>query len=376
MTRFLNEKLVYKSMKVIDPWGSGLVEDYEKIIKDFGLERFDPKLFPNPNRIMRRGEVFAGRDLKRIADCIKNKKPFYALTGIMPTSPQIHFGTKLVVENLKYFQEHGAHTFILIADLEAAAARGVSLEEAQQRALEFHIPAYIALGLDPKKTTFYFQSENMEVVRIGYRASTKITLNEFRASYGSAEPGRIMSAVTQIGDMLFPQLAERMPGIIPVGIDQEPHIRLCRDFINRSKSEKFFPISSIYHKYTPSLDGGLKMSKSKPESCVSLPEDLKAVKKKINRAKSGGRVTMEEQRKLGAIIEDDMPYQLLKQHFIEDDKELMKIHDDYKSGKLLTGEVKKITYEKFESFMNKFNKDIEKARKIIPKLKFIRYTKN
>ena len=43
--------------KVIDPWGSGLLEDYEKIIKDFGLEVFNPKLFPKPNRIMRRGVV-------------------------------------------------------------------------------------------------------------------------------------------------------------------------------------------------------------------------------------------------------------------------------------------------------------------------------
>ena len=49
--------------KIIDPWGSGLLEDYEKIVKDFGLEAFNPKSFPNPNRIMRRGVVFSGRDL-------------------------------------------------------------------------------------------------------------------------------------------------------------------------------------------------------------------------------------------------------------------------------------------------------------------------
>jgi len=57
--------------KIIDPWGSELVEDYEKIVKDFGLETFDPKLFPQPNRLMRRGIIFAGRDLKIIADAIK-----------------------------------------------------------------------------------------------------------------------------------------------------------------------------------------------------------------------------------------------------------------------------------------------------------------
>ena len=62
--------------KIIDPWGSGLLEDYEKIIKDFGLEVFDSKLFPKPNRIMRRGVVFAGRDMKIISDAIKKKNKF------------------------------------------------------------------------------------------------------------------------------------------------------------------------------------------------------------------------------------------------------------------------------------------------------------
>ena len=63
-------------MKIIDPYGSELVEDYAKAIKDFGLDRFDAKLFPEPNRLMRRGVVFAGRDLNIISKCIKEKKPF------------------------------------------------------------------------------------------------------------------------------------------------------------------------------------------------------------------------------------------------------------------------------------------------------------
>ncbi len=32
--------------KIIDPWGSELLEDYEKIVKDFGLEIFNADLFP------------------------------------------------------------------------------------------------------------------------------------------------------------------------------------------------------------------------------------------------------------------------------------------------------------------------------------------
>jgi tryptophanyl-tRNA synthetase len=123
--------------KIIDPWGAELPEDYAKIMKDFGLEEFDKDMFPNPNRIMRRGITFAGRDLKVIAKAIHDKKPFYTLTGLMPSSDQIHLGNKLVVENLRYFQDHGAETFILVADLECAATRGVSIEEGRNVHLNF-----------------------------------------------------------------------------------------------------------------------------------------------------------------------------------------------------------------------------------------------
>ena len=359
--------------KIIDPWGSGLLEDYEKIIKDFGLEVFNSKLFPKPNRIMRRRVVFAGRDMKIISDCIKNKKNFYVLSGIMPTNEKIHFGTKMVVENIKYFQEHGAETYILVADLEAASTRGVTLEKARKMALNFHIPAYVALGLDIKKTNFYFQSENKEVMNNAYEFAKKITLNEFKAIYGSADPGKIMGAVTQVADILYPQFKERMPGIIPVGVDQDPHIRLTRDVVKRVKDRNFFLPSGLYHKYTPSLDGSIKMSKSKPESCIELPEDIDSVKKKINRALSGGRDTLEEHRKLGAVIEKDMVFELMKQHLVEDDKELNKIYKDYKSGKMTSEELKKIACSKMEKFMNNLNKGIEKARKEINKLKFVKF---
>ena len=354
--------------EIIDPWGSVLPEDYEKIIRDFGLEPFSAKLFPSPNRIMRRGIVFAGRDLKRISEAVNGKKKFYALSGIMPTNDRIHLGNKMVVENLAYFQKHGAKTFILVADLEAAAVRGVSLEQARQRALDFHIPAYLALGLDPKKTLFYFQSENREVTRLAFLAAQKITFNEFRAVYGSTEPSRIMSALTQMGDILYPQSEDRMPGIIPVGIDQEPHIRLTRDFVSRSQStHKFFQISSLYHKYTPALDGSLKMSKSKPESCIELPEDPKAACAKIKRALTGGRDTLEEHRRLGAIVEKDMVFELLKQHLVEDDKELQEIYDAYKSGKMLSGELKQLACDKFAEYLKDFNERVAKARELVKK---------
>lgn len=362
-------------MKTLDPWGAGLPESYLKIIKDFGLDSFSLSQFPNPNRLMRREVVFAGRDLSVISNCINNKKPYYVLSGIMPSADKIHFGNKMVVENIRYFQDHGAkQTYILIADLESASTRGVTLEEAQQRAKQFHIPAYLALGLDSKKTTFYFQSENKKVIQLAYEFAKKVTLNEFQAIYGSADPGRIMAAVTQAGDMLFPQMEERMPGIIPVGIDQDPHLRLARDIIKRTKERyNFSPLASVYHKYSKALDGSEKMSKSNPNSMIELPEEKESYTKKLNKALTGGRNTLEEHRKKGAEVEKCMVFELLKQHLVEDDKELAKIYDEYKSGKMTSGEIKQIAIEKMDIFMSDFTKKIEKAKKHVDKLHFISF---
>lgn len=360
----------------LDPWGDNLIEDYKKVASHFGLEPFDEKLFPNPNRLMRREIVFAGRDMKRIAECIKTRKPFYVLTGVMPSAERLHFGTKSVVENVKYFQEQGGETFVLVADLESAAARGVSVEEGRKRAMRFHIPAYLALGLDIRKTHFYFQSENRTVTKLAFEASQRITLNEFKGVYGNADPGRIMSAVTQIGDMIFPQerAGRPTPGIIPVGLDQEPHVRLCRDYLHKMESTKrFTPISAMYHKFLPSMDGAAKMSKSNPKGNISIPDDVNTVEKIIRSAVTGGRKTAEEQRKLGAEIEKDMVYELLKQHLVESDKELQKIHDDYKSGKMLSGEIKQIAVDKMTTFLKKFDEDVEEFRSRLDDVQFLTF---
>ena len=358
---------------MVDPWGSVLIKDYKEVMQKFNLEEFNVNLFPKPNRLMRRNIVFAGTDLKVISDAIKNKKKYYALTGIMPSHDKIHFGTKAVVENLKYFQDNNALTYILIADLEALCTRGISLKESHERALNFHIPAYIALGLDAKKTVFYFQSQNKQVINSSYDFSRKITLNEFRALYGNPEPSRIMAATTQIADILYPQFKEKIPGVIPVGIDQRNHVQLTRDVVSRMKNYNFIPPAALYTKFTPSLDGDVKMSKSKPESMIELPEDINSVCKKIRNAVTGGRKTLAEHRKLGAVIEKDMVFELLKQHLIEDDKELQRIHDNYKSGKMTSNEIKELACEKIIVFMNKFNTNLDKVRNNMHKVKFVEF---
>ena len=84
------------------------------------------------------------------------------------------------------------------------------------------------------------------------------------------------------------------------------------------------------------------MSSSIDNSAILLTDTPKQIKKKINRyAFSGGQATAELQAKLGADPEVDVACQYLR-FFLEDDAKLKQIEDDYRSGKLMTGEVKAI----------------------------------
>jgi len=354
--------MAQKESEHIDPWSSNLPKDYKEIIKNFGLEKFNVKDFPEPNLLMRRGIIISGRDLGIISRSIKQKKKFYVLTGIMPTADKVHFGTKSVIDMVVYFQNHGAETYVLVADLEAAATRGVDLKTARKRALEIHIPCYVALGLDLKKTKFYFQSSNLDVIKLAFELSNKATLNEYRAIYGNSEPSRIMASLLQVADILHPQLKEPMPGIIPVGIDQDPHIRLARDIASRASKYNFFLPSSINHKFMPSLSGELKMSKSEGNSLFLLDSE-KEIKEKISKALTGGQKTLKEQKEKGGDPDKDMIFELFRQHLISSDSELKQREEDYRKGKILDSENKEYATKLLTDFMVDFRKKFEKAQK-------------
>lgn len=368
-----SETMEEKQKVMVDPWGNTLVEDYSRLIREFGMQEFDISIMPNPSTQMKRGIIFGGQDLNIISEAIENKKNFYCLTGIMPSAEKIHLGTEAIIQQVKYYQDQGAITYVLIADVESQATRGVPIEEGKRRAINFHIPAYIALGLDPKKTIFYFQSENKTVSNLATVCSQKVTENEFRAIYGSVHPSKVMSAFTQMGDILHPQLNEPMPGVIPVGIDQAPHIRMSRDISRRLKTEYgFFLPAASYNKYTSSLDGSFKMSKNEQIGKIEIPEkDRKELEKKLKKTLTGGRATKEEQLAKGGEVEKCTAYEYCKNHFIKEDKILKQMHDECISGKNLCGECKEKYLIKYANkFYDEFDKKFENAKKVIGKIKF------
>ena len=252
------------------------------------------------------------------------------------------------------------------------------LEESKKIAIDEYITNYIALGLDLKNVEIYFQSERSKDAKKSnayYRLQNILakhaTFNEFKAVYGEITPGKMISSLLQASDMLHPQLPEFeefCSVVVPVGIDQDPHLRLARD-ISKRVSIKFTQLSSTYHQMLPGLKGAKsKMSSSDPNSYIALTDDTKTVKDKINKyAFSGGQETLEEHKNKGGNPDIDVSFQYLRMLLEEDDKKLSQIETDYKSGKLTTGELKKYTIDKLNTFLEKHQKEREKAKKLVGK---------
>ena len=119
----------------------------------------------------------------------------------------------------------------------------------------------------------------------------------------------------------------------------------------------------------PALGGPKgKMSASNENETIYTTDSPEAVKKKINKyAFSGGQPDIEEHRKKGGNPDIDVSYQYLRIFFEPDDKKLKQIYDDYRSGKMLTGELKIILIDKINEFLKSHQEKREKARNQLEK---------
>ncbi|WP_287954222.1 tryptophan--tRNA ligase, partial [Acidiplasma sp.] len=218
---------------MINPWSSKQYFDYEKLKKDFGIENTDN--FFNHYLFTRR-LIFGQRSISYIEFAIKNKMPFNAVTGLMP-SGEMHLGNKITIDQMMYFQSLGARVTIAVADLESYATRGISFEKARNIAINNYIVNYISMGLKP--CNIYFQSENFDMQKTAYVLSNETNMSELKAIYGLEDSSSILhvnAPIIQASDVLHVQLGKYggpAPTIVPVGVDQDPHIRLMRDLAQR-----------------------------------------------------------------------------------------------------------------------------------------------
>lgn len=409
---------------MITPWEVSGEVDYSKLIKEFGMEPFHPLLdqIEDPMHLMKRGVIFGHRDYERIIEAMKRGEPFAVMSGFMPSGLP-HFGHKMTMDEIVWHNLKGGMAFVGIADMEAHAVRGLSWDKLKKIGMEY-VKAIIALGLK-EDSVIYFQSANENVKDLAFELATEVNWSELKAIYGfdnETTLAKMFVTSIQAGDILLPQLrlyGGPKPTVVPVGADQDPHLRLTRDLSARVcifayeeiengvrvRSRKgseflksihnldfdkkiyqehvdlfgdpdeiieavrkielelggfaFVPPSSTYHKFITGLQGG-KMSSSKPESYISLLDKPEDAAKKVMAALTGGRATAEEQRRFGGIPEKCVVFELYTCHLLSD-KELEEIERDCRSGNLLCGKCKRFASEKVREFLSDLQEKMKEA---------------
>ena len=104
------------------------------------------------------------------------------------------------------------------------------------------------------------------------------------------------------------------------------------------------------------------MSSSKPETTIFMTDSVESMSKKVNRAISGGKSTVEEHRRLGGDCSKDISFQYLKFFFEKEDSAIAEIRRDYESGRMLAGEIKKLCIDKASNWLAEISEKREHWR--------------
>lgn len=335
--------------------------DYEKLLEQFGADRLTNEQiarFPDPvHPLVRRRVFYAARDVDRFLSAATAGERHSIVTGRGP-SGAMHLGHIVPLYFAKHVQQQtNALVYIPFSDDEKYFVKDRSLEEIGEQTRE-NLRDLLAVGFDPDRTRIIVDTADADVVYpLAAAFATEVTASTFEAAYGEPKNiGHSFYPAVQAVHLLLPQLVEGPhPTLVPIGVDQDPHVRVCRDIAAKQRYDVDKP-GALLSKFLPSLEGPGKMSSSDGSDAaptITLSDDRETVFEKIHTyAYSGGQPTVDAHRKQGGDPEVDVSFQLLSSFFEDDDDRLERIAREYRNGSLLSGELKEMAADAIASFLD------------------------
>ena len=217
------------------------------------------------------------------------------LTGDRPTG-KLHIGH--YVGSLKKrveLQDNDEYKqFVMIADAQALTDNFDNPKKIQDNLLEVLLD-YLAVGIDPKKTTIFIQSEISELTELSFYYMNLVNLSrllrnptvkeevKLRGFENSIPMGFLTYPVSQAAD-----ITAFKANVIPVGDDQLPMIEQTREIVrsfNRLYKEVLVePVAALPDNKEsfrlPGIDGNAKMSKSLG-NCIYLSDTEEELYQKV-----------------------------------------------------------------------------------------------
>ena len=212
------------------------------------------------------------------------------LSGIRATG-RLHLGNYLgAVKGMLAIQDNPEYeTLYMVADVHTITAP-FNVEELRKNRREVIID-YLSARLDPKKSIIFQQAEVKEHFELAFYFSSVSTIARMQHLPTYKEkvkqyPTHNTMALLNYPILMAADILVYKAGLVPVGIDQEPHLEVARE-IARKMNQLYatdFPEPKRFAtkgEYIPSLKGEGKMSKSVEGSYINLTDSLDEIKKKV-----------------------------------------------------------------------------------------------
>jgi len=302
------------------------------------------------------------------------RKKQVVMSGIRPTG-FLHLGNYFgALLNYVRMQEE-YECYFMIADLHSLTTHPDTTE--LKTNVNRVLAEYIACGLDPDKAALYCQSHLYETCELYLYLNMLAYKGELEKTATFKEKVRQQPDNANVGLLTYPVLMTADVIIhralyVPVGKDQEQHLEMARNFVNRFNHRygEVFPEPVAFNfgeelVKVPSLDGSGKMSKSVNQyATLYLNDEDELIRKKVMRAKTDSGPTEKNSKKPDYI---ENLFLLMK--LVSTNDSVKKFEEDFNNCSIRYGDMKKQLAEDMVKYISPIR---EKAESILADEKYLK----
>ena len=308
-------------------------------------ERF-AQWFDSPHPYFLTGQIVGSRDADLFMQALADGERCKVIAA-MATDGPVHLGHAALGNLLIYFQSLGAEISLGFRDESA------SREEARRTMLD-RLLVLAEVGLDLERMDAYLQLDRSVVVESAFELGRATPLSVLNSALGL----RLSSSVTdtflpllRLADTLHlqqPELGGPCRTLVIDGIGGDVFVRMARNIADRfgfMKPSALYlrPMRSLTTYDDPATGSAVEvMTNAVPQGRIAYEDSPEDISRKIGRAYTGGRRTLEEQRKLGGNPDPRVcsVSSLHAFHCTVDGDAYAALQERCRSGELLCGECK------------------------------------
>lgn len=291
------------------------------------------------------------------------------ISGVKPTGGA-HIGNYFGAMKQFVDLEDKYRSYVFIANYHALTSTQ-NRKELSENSLNIALD-YLAIGLDPLKTTIFLQSDVPEVAELAWVFNCLTTVPYLKRAHAFKD-AEAKNKEIDVGTFDYPILMAadiliQGADIVPVGQDQKQHVEIARDTaqkFNRVFGETFKLPEAIIVKETDVVPGtdGRKMSKSYGNTIPLFAEDAE-IKKAV--------MSIVTDSKSATEPKDPSACNIFALHKLFSREELPEIKKRYETGSISYKESKEILSQNIISFVKPMrerrealSRDKEKVLKIL-----------